>query len=208
MLDDVTGIVVVHNTKDLMEIAINSIRKYHAYLRLIIVNNCTPGHECDKFIREYPYWGCQYIHPAGNIGHGKGMSMALSICKTKQALIFDSDIEVTDHYSISNMQNILTDSEYGIGEICYADENGHNAKDGKGIRYLHPYYMLINVSQYRNFSPYIHHGAPCIKAMKDLRDQNKSDMLIEFPVKDYVKHEWKGTRKLNPPEFLVNWEKV
>ncbi|KKN42139.1 hypothetical protein LCGC14_0716430 [marine sediment metagenome] len=201
-----TGITVVYNTKGLIDRVIKSVRKFYPELPLIIVNGSTPGHKCDIYLKSNPYDNCTIYHIGSNIGHGRGLNYGFSKCKTKQALLFDSDIEMKKGGIIEKMQANLKDSSYGIGEICYTDKNGRNVTIG--IPYLHPYFMLINKIQYLKYKKFIKHGAPCIKTMLDLYEQSKSSMLIEFPVKDFIKHDYRGTRNLNPPEFLKNWEKL
>ncbi|KKN59936.1 hypothetical protein LCGC14_0536860 [marine sediment metagenome] len=198
-----TGITVVYNTKGLIDRAIKSVRKFYPELPLIIVNGSTPGHKCDVYLKSNPYDNCTTYHIGGNIGHGEGLNYGLASCLTKHALLFDSDIEMKKGGIIEKMQADLKDSSYGIGEICYTDKNGRNVTIG--IPYLHPYFMLINKIQYLKYIKFAHHGAPCIKTMLDLYEQSKSSMLIEFPVKDYIEHNYRGTRNLNPPEFLKNW---
>lgn len=199
----ITGITVVHNTKGLIDRAIKSIRKFYPELPLIIINGSTPGHKCDIYLKSKPYDNCIIYHIGRNIGHGEGLHYGLTMCKTKQALIFDSDIEIKKGDIIEKMQENLKDSDYGIGEICYANRHGRNVTIG--ICYLHPHFMLINHIQYMEYNKFVHHGAPCIKTMLDLFEQGKSSMLIGFPVKDYITHDCRGTRNLNPPEFLKNW---
>ncbi len=170
---------------------------------MIIINGSTPGHKCDIYLKSNPYTNCTIYHVGSNIGHGKGLDYGLMLCKTKQAFLFDSDIEMKKGGILEKMELILKDSSYGIGEICHTDKNGNNVTIG--IPYLHPYFMLINTIQYMKYKNFVHHGAPCIKAMLDLYQQSKSFMLLEFPVKDYIDHNYRGTRNLNPPEFLKNW---
>lgn len=199
----ITGITVVYNTKGLIDRAIKSIRKFYPELPLIIVNGSTPGHKCDIYLKSKPYDNCTIYNIGSNIGHGEGLDHGLAKCKTQQALLFDSDIEIKKEGVIEKMQANLKDSNYGIGEICHTDRHGRNVTIG--IPYLHPHFMLINKIQYNKYNKFVHHGAPCIKTMLDLYEQSKSSMLIKFPVKDYIEHDYRGTRNLSPPEFLRNW---
>ena len=132
------------------------------------------------------------------------MDVALKQCPTERALIFDSDIEMMVEGSIEEMDELLSDDDYGIGEICYTNKEGRNVD--AGIKYLHPYYMMINTKQYDKYHKFVHHGGPCYKTMIDIHEKGHSSKLIDFPVKDYINHDWKGTRDLNPPEFLNDWE--
>lgn len=198
-----TGITVVYNTKSLIDRSIKSIRKFYPELPLIIVNGSTPGHKCDVYLKSNPYDNCIIHHVGINIGHGKGLHYGIRMCRDKQVLLFDSDIEMKKGGILEKMGSHLKDSSYGIGEICHVDKHGRNVNIG--IPYLHPYFVLINTIQYMKYKSFSHHGSPCIKTMLDLYEQSKSFMLIEFPVKDYIEHNYRGTRNLNPPEFLKNW---
>lgn len=206
-----TAITVVHNTKDLLQTAIESYLQW-ADTRIIIINGSDPGSECDRYVKNELTWQRKiHVHNIGyNIGHGLGMQYALERVTTPYALIFDSDIRVTQPGAVHDMlfmAHKITQCGgefYGIGEICQADENGRNAE--QGIKYLHPYFMLLNVKEYFKWPAFVHHGAPCYKAMNALHKAGKSDMLIEFDVKRFVEHKWKGTRDINPPGFLKGWE--
>lgn len=54
-------------------------------------------------------------------------------------------------------------------------------KRQKPVKYLHLYFQLIQVKEYKKYSPYIHHGAPCIAAMLDLHLKKLSSKIKEFP---------------------------
>lgn len=207
-----TAITIVHNTKALLQTAIGSYRQWHDH-RIVVINGSDPGSECDLYVKQEikSQFKGVYTHNIGhNIGHGPGMHYALERITTPYALIFDSDVRVVSPRAVDDMlfmAHKITqcgDRLYGIGEICHADENGRNAE--RGIRYLHPYFVLINVREYFNWPAFVHHGAPCYKAMNALHKAGKSDMLVEYNVRESVQHEWKGTRQLNPPDFLKGWQ--
>lgn len=200
----ITAITVVYNTKDLLERSVYSFRKWYDH-RLIVVNGSDPGSECDIYCKTdlQQYRGIHVYNIGHNIGHGDGMHYAMERCTTKHALVFDSDIYMNKHGVVEGMMAKMADDVYGVGLICQADEHGRNVE--KGIPYMHPYFMLLNVKEYFKWPRFVHHGAPCYQTMNALHRAGKSDMLIDFPVADYVDHEWRGTRKINPPEFLRGW---
>jgi hypothetical protein len=86
------------------------------------------------------------------------------------------------------------------------NENGINCVDG--IKYLHPYFALINKEMYKRFKPFYHHGAPCLNAMKDINNKGLQNKLIHFDLEKYIKHLGRGTRLLDPKEFRPKyWDK-
>ena len=201
-MEEITGIGVVYNTKDLLQRAIESIRKYYPEMKLVIVNGSDLQSECTASVRSYT--NAISFNVGYNIGHGKGMDYALERCGTSKALIFDSDIVLKKTGVIEKM-NLLLKDNYGVGKCVQTDRGGRNIEE-EGIKYLHPYFMLINIASYFRHHAFVHHGAPCYKTMNELNDKSMSDILIDFPLEAYVEHNWKGTRNLNPVEFLNGWE--
>jgi len=68
-------------------------------------------------------------------------------------------------------------------------------------------FALIDKEKYYQFKPFVNHGAPFISAAKSI-DSTGKDLLIDFPVKDYVFHHGRVTRRLRPKEFNPrNWDK-
>lgn len=195
----ISGITVVHNTPELVKRAIESIRKFYHKLPITMINGSTDGYKY-----RFSEFSCYNLKQ--NIGHGPGLNFGLERCPTRFALIFDSDIEMIAP-CIDRMADLLAREKatYGVGQVVQVDENGRNVE--KGIAYLHPHFALIDVTMYFSWHRFTHHGAPCLRAMKELHDAGMSDCLIDFPVSEYVKHEGRGTRNLNPPEFLKDWEK-
>jgi glycosyltransferase involved in cell wall biosynthesis len=192
----ITAITVVYNTPKLASLAINSVKKFYPEIPVTVVNGSTDGYD-------YSGRGIYVYNLKRNIGHGSGLHFALERCTKRYALIFDSDIEVLKP-CIEEMQELIK-GKYGVGHICQVNETGHNVESG--IKYLHPYFALIDVTMYFSWHKAVHHGAPFIHAMKEIHNAGMSDKLLsDFNVSDYVYHEGRGTRQLNPKEFLKNWE--
>lgn len=122
-----------------------------------------------------------------NIGHGKGMDMAIGMCKTKYALIFDSDT-ITVNSPVEKMLEMMKEDTYAVGYLEKTAYDGfeYGAKpQHKGQPYMmmmHPFYHLLQVSEYYKFHPYVHHGAPCFKAALDIHLKGLTEkILIPFP---------------------------
>ena len=115
------------------------------------------------------------------------------------------------------MLAMMQEDTYAVGynEITGKDgfEYGAHAhhKNETPTKYMHPYFMLIQVSEYFKFHPFVHHGAPCFLTMNEIKEKGLSDkILIEFPglghsagkgwtwegeVREWIKHDSAGTRK-------------
>lgn len=205
---NLTGLVVSYNTKELLQKAIQSIRKFYPELPLLIVDGSTYLSDCHKYVKALSESdpNIERIYVAGNIGHGKGMDRGIRYIKTKYVLLFDSDIEMIEpclELMLESWQ--LRTKLYGVGQVIQVDKNGTN--DEGGFPYLHPHFCIIDRKQYFNFHPFIHHGAPLIKAMINICRNGHLLALSNFKVFKFVTHKGKGTRNLNPPEFLQNWDR-
>ena len=210
---DITGVMVCYNTKGLVERAYNSVRKFHPDIPIIIVDASDWGNPCAAYVSSLTAENTSIIHPGRNIGHGRGMHMGITQAKTKYALVFDSDIEMISD-CVPAMLEKMGDDTFGIGNICYVNQSGNKARPGgkysiRGrynnrvqfggavIPYLHPFFHLINIQNYKKYKPYIHHGAPCLLAMYDIYKRGLSEeVLVDFPdIREYIKHDGRGTRK-------------
>ena len=125
---------------------------------------------------------CEY-----NIGHGRGMDAGIRMCKTRFALIFDSDIVMLKS-PVEQMLAMMEDDTYGVG---YTEKSGLDGyeygahahhKDQDFMYMLHPFFHLLQISEYFKFHPYVHHGAPCFKAALDIHNRGLTDKIIKrFP---------------------------
>ena len=205
-MNDLTGLVVSYNTKELLQTAIESIREFYPILPILIVDSSDQDNECYELVKVLSISDPQIkrIHISGNIGHGKGMDYGIININTKHILLFDSDIEMIEP-CLEIMLGALGLDHYGVGQVISVDKNGNNSENG--IPYLHPHFCIINTRLYCDYAPFVHHGAPLIKTMIDILYHNVNNELVNFDVSAYVNHKGRGTRDLNPPEFLNNWER-
>jgi hypothetical protein len=167
-----------------------------------------------------------------NIGHGRGMDLAIRQVKTRFALIFDSDI-VMIKSPLQIMLDMMESDTYGIGYIEKSAYDGFEYgaksqhKNQPFMYMLHPFFHLLQVSEYFKFHPYVHHGAPCFKAALDIHNKGLTDKIIKVlpglghthgkgHVWDAVKplwviHDTAGTRKdrvkRGKPEIEPGWER-
>jgi hypothetical protein len=182
-------------------------------MQIIIIDGSPAGSECYKYISSLSsnittVGVCGY-----NIGHGRGMDAGIRMVKTKFALIFDSDITMLKS-PVEQMLAMMEVDTYGVG---YLEKTGHDGFEYgvhphiEGMMYmLHPYFQLLQVSEYFKFHPYVHHGAPCYLAALDIHKRGLTSKIIkEFSglghssgqgmgwkgePREYIQHDPGGTR--------------
>lgn len=205
----VTGVVVNYCTPVEIHKAVTTLKKAYPSMKVIIVDGSpdeSPGfNTCFRLSNQLH----NTIHlPVGrNIGHGPGLVKGIGLVQTELILIFDSDTTLTNPGILEIMIECMSEREevYGCGAIVVTNGTGVNANTG--IQYLHPHFALIDRKTYWKYKPIINHGAPMIYAMNDIHKSGR-DILIDFPVSDYVFHQGKVTRRLKPREFHPkNWDK-
>jgi len=218
MVQEITGITVVHDTKDLIECAYNSVRKFHPDMPIIIVDGSTPDDPCASYVKSLISDLTTVVSPGYNIGHGSGMCMGIDHVKTKYALVFDSDIEMLKS-PVQAMFEMMEEDTFGVGYIEWKTAfDGHewgslpHHKNEGWMPYLHPFFQLINIKNYKKFYPYVHHGAPCYLTMLDIYKQGLSNKILkEFPglghssgkgwnwggiPREHIRHDTRGTRNV------------
>jgi hypothetical protein len=186
-------------------------------MQLIIIDGSDRADACFDYVASLK-GGANMVYQLGrNIGHGRGMHFALERCPTAQALCFDSDIVMLAS-PLESMQAMLTPETYGVGWVYEIGRDGYDfgtpeRNHLERIPYMHPYFMLLNIRQYFRFKPFVHHGAPCYKAMIDLHDSKQGHRLRSCPLltghtsgeginwrgtpNAYIQHDFGGTRAAN-----------
>lgn len=199
-MDEITIIIVSYNTKELLENCYNSIRKHLPFIKIIIVDGSEASNPCSAYTSHLNNRNTIVLKPNYNIGHGKGMDLGISKATTKYVCVVDSDTIMNENPLPEMLKKI--GNGYGIGKVIDVNDDGINVD--KGLKYLHPYFALINRSKYYEHDAFFHHGAPCLKAMSTIFEEE----LINFNIEDYIIHLGRGTRLLQPKEFnYQNWEK-
>lgn len=156
-------------------------------MMLIIVDGSDPHDQCRKYVESLagPYNTLVLAHY--NIGHGRGMDMAIKMCKTKFALIFDSDIEMRKS-PVKEMLDMMEPDTYGVGYLEktgldgfeYGAHSFHKEQDFMWM--LHPMFHLLQISEYLKYHSYVHHGAPCYLAALDIHNAGLDTKIIkQFP---------------------------
>lgn len=232
MLNQVTAVCVTHNTKKLFERCFNAFRKFYPHMNLIIVDGSNESDPCYKYVVSLADAYTRVFHSDLNIGHGRGLVFALGKVDTPFALIFDSDTEILSPV-VQDMLDMMEEDTLGVGNIEKTAFDGfewgckpEHLNQGH-MRYLHPFFCLIQLKEYYKYRPYIHHGAPAVNLCLDVHNRGLSEKVIkEFPVwhtagkgwvwegkpNKYVRHDTQGTRaerkRRDLPEIESKWEKV
>jgi len=215
-MKDITGIVVSHNTVDLLRNAYESVRKFHPDMPIIIIDGSDRNDPCFDYVHTLAsdiitVGVCGY-----NIGHGRGMDAGIQMCTTRFALLFDSDIIMLKS-PVQLMLDMMEDNTYGVGYLEKSAYDGYEYgakpqhRNQPYMYMLHPFFHLLQVKNYFKFHRYVHHGAPCFKAALDIHKQGLTDKIIKrFPglghthgrgfvwsavPGEWIKHDTAGTRK-------------
>jgi glycosyltransferase involved in cell wall biosynthesis len=165
-MKEVTGITVCYNSKELIQKSYESVRKFHPKMRIIIIDGSDERDACREYVRLLQSPVTTVYLARNNIGHGRGMDLALKMVMTKYALVFDSDIIMLKS-PLEKMLAMMVPDTYGVGYLEKTGFDGfeYGAKPQhfqQGYMYmLHPYFMLLQVSEYFKFHRFVHHGAPC-----------------------------------------------
>ena len=228
----VTGVVVSYNTKDLFKKAYESVRVFHPEMKIIIVDGSDEKDPCFEYVDSLENANDYVIQVAYNIGHGRGMCLGLYYVETPYVLFFDSDIEMLKS-PVKDMLSMFEEDTFGVGYIEKTGFDGFEygaklAHKNEGwMPYLHPYFQLVSVKNYRKYYPYVHHGAPCVLTMLDIYKKGLSNKILkEFDglghssgqgwswkgiPREFVRHDIAGTRtsqkRAGRAEIEGTWER-
>jgi glycosyltransferase involved in cell wall biosynthesis len=204
-LMNITALTVSYNTKDVLQKTIESFREYYD-IPLIVIDGSPEGSECYEYVKDLD---CRKVQFGWNVGHGRGMDIGINLAETKYVVIFDSDIEIIKP-PIEDMMKLFKEDTFGVGwlyDVQPFEVYGVNLSRWGDMPCMVPFFHIINRYNYMKFLPYIHSGAPCVLTMCDIFDKRCEDTMIDFPIKEYIKHPWRGTRDLfTTPEEQELWK--
>ncbi len=215
----VTGLCVTYNTKESFEKAYTSMRLFHPNMPILIIDGSEKENSCYKYVKSLESPITKVVQERYNIGHGRGMDKGLSMISTKYCLIFDSDIEMLKS-PVKEMMDMMESDTFGVGWICNIGEDGRDygsngLMDHSPIKYLHPYFQLVNVINYKKYHSYVHHGAPCYLTMSEINKKGLSDKILKsfsglsgyttYPFSkpwrpipsEFIDHKFGATRQIN-----------
>lgn len=227
--NDITAVCVACNTPLLIRRMYRAFRHFHSLIKMIIVDASDKSNACQRILDTICCEKTTVYRFNKNIGHGKGLNFGISKVQTKYVLIMDSDTEIIKS-PVKEMYDLMGKGIYGIGWVTEIGKDGYDfgtwAYHRVPVKYLHPYFALINVEEFYKHPPFVHHGAPAYKAMLDLHLKKQSYKLINFAgltghtngvganwigrPAEYVIHDFGGTRnelkRMGREEIEGKWE--
>jgi len=193
-MKNVTAVIINFQTPELLKDAVFSFKKAYPVVKTIIFDNGSKD-DSDTVIRScidrYPDSVTAHFERK-NIFHGPAMHKALTSLVTSDYCFFlDSDtLTKRNGFLEKGVEMLAADKRnYALGQIVTCNKRGF--KDPDGIPVVLTPYLLMKIAPYQKFSPFIHHGQPVLFNFKQAQAQNYS--LIDFPMKDYIDHKWRGT---------------
>ena len=176
---------VCSNTLALVKGAYESFRRFHPDVKMIIIDGSDVTDPCYSYVIGLASEVTKVVCYGYNIGHGRGMDAAIRMVDTRFALIFDSDIVMLKS-PVQIMMDMFEENTYGVGYVEKTGFDGYEygAKANhrrEGFMYMmHPFFHMIQVSEYFKYHPYVHHGAPCFKTALDIHRRGLTDTVIKI----------------------------
>lgn len=194
---DIEIISVNYRTPDLTERMIKSIRQFNQDIPLRIIdgsglewseNNC----HLRSIMKEFKFNMTVFNH---NIHHGPGMDWGIKSSENEWVLTIDSDQFIMKDV----FEYEIPENKFFIGQKCIVNKDGfgnegQEINDEYNILYPHPRLCLIKVSEYKKYTPFILHGAPCISTWTEVNLKDVDSIhMIDFISEGYINNEGKGT---------------
>jgi glycosyltransferase involved in cell wall biosynthesis len=201
----VTVLVVNYKTFELTRQCVETLLIHCPSLPLLVIDNGSDD-ASTSFLRELESErdNIRVQLNERNIYHGPALDQGMRLAVTPFVFTLDSDCEVLGSGFIEQMLTQFDDPRvYAVGELRYKNRFGYtyaywyeDEKDRPNwIPYIHPYAMLVDRRKYLALSPFIHHGAPCIRNMRSARAAGYT--VRHFPIYDFVRHHRGGTSTMH-----------
>ena len=201
LLAQVTAVVVNYQTRELTRRAVETLLTHYPRLELIVIDNGSRD-VSTTYVRELEdtIENVTTILNTRNRYHGPALDQGIRAAATDFVLTLDSDCEVRRGGFLEAMLPAFADPDvYALGELRYKNRFGYTHSYGESARpkqsnripYIHPYAMLLRRRSYLELHPFVHHGAPCLKNMRDA--QRHGLVVADFRIADYVHHYLRGT---------------
>jgi glycosyltransferase involved in cell wall biosynthesis len=204
---DVTVVLVNYKTRALTQRAIESLLRQYPTVSLIAIDNGSRDDSTDFLLAlARRHSNVSTIVNMQNRNHGPAMHQGIGLARTQYVFTLDSDCEVIHGGFLEEMSALFEDERvYAVGDVRYKNRFGYtfgyddvaghderaNPENRRRIPYVHPYAMLLDRRKYQQLRPFVHHGAPCIRNMRDAKERGFA--VRYFPVHHYVVHRAEGT---------------
>ncbi len=202
--DRVTVTAVNFRTLAQIERCMKSFLEFYPSIPFILIDNGSGDKSAEYVVRVgRQHKNVRLILNPKNIAHGPALCQAVEECETRFLFTLDSDTSTHKGGFLEKML-ALFDADpllFALGQFfwvnkrgmrCLRPELGHEGLDP----YVHPSRMLIDLDKYRQVRPFHYHGAPCLDPMWDAFERGWH--ITAFPIGDYVKHHFAGTRGKYP----------
>lgn len=193
MSDNVCTVVINYQTPDLLQVAVESFRRFYKGTPLLIIDNGSRDQSKDvinNLARIAPQ-KTDVLFLETNIYHGPAMDRAINETNKEFVFFLDSDTETRQGGFLEAMYEKFQTSVqlYGVGRPLLVNKRGFYNPAGEQV--LAPAYMMIRRSYYYKLPPFEHHGLPIMK--NNLAARQKGYELQSFPIEEYIDHAWRGT---------------
>lgn len=191
-MNDLCVVCINFQTPDLLEVAIESFRKFYPTMPTLLVDNGSKDASTEKIRQlEKKYSGCtKSLLVEKNIFHGPAMHRAINTLTNEYVFFLDSDTETTKGGFLEKMiSEFAYDKVYAVGRLDTVNKRGFHLDEGTPI-VLSPY-MILRRKIYLKFPPFEHRGMPTLRNFAAA--QRQGYVLKDFPIEKYVAHSGRGT---------------
>ena len=187
------ALVVSCDTIGLTKTCVETLREFYPDLRLILVDNGSTDGSREWIEQLAKDELCRCILLKENTTHGPGLHRGMEMAVGDFILILDSDTETLKGGFIEPMVHLFLSAPnvFAVGPVGTGDITGTRPGD---YPIVHPCRMMLNRERYFLGRAFCHAGQPIHLAMRDARD--RKDLLLHFPLNEYIKHYGGGTRSV------------
>jgi hypothetical protein len=114
--------------------------------------------------------------------------MGINYCQTRYALMFDTDSELLEP-CVGDMLAMMEEDTFGVGYVIptafggfgtlYTYPPSPTPMDRTWMPYLHPYFHLLDIKNYRKYPAYEHQGAPSTPTMLAIYKSGQAWKIIK-----------------------------
>jgi glycosyltransferase involved in cell wall biosynthesis len=212
-------LTVSYNCLDFIKLQILSVRRFSTWPHEIIIIDNASSDGSREWLREQP--DVRLIPLANNIGHGRGLDMALMAAKGEHCLILDADAHVQRN---GYEDDLLALYQSGSNVRLVAAKGTYNA-DAPDAKPIHAAFMFFEPRIFKDFGfSFVAVGRHDVgrKVFYDLRDLGLETVRVESGVKFYdgvygdnyyfngkptIYHNWYSSRMWQK-DLVDNYERV
>ena len=193
---DITALIINYRTPDLTRRCLESLLNFYPDVRALLVDNGSDD-DSRKYIAgvSASHANISCILNQTNRYHGPALDQGVRRCSTGLVLTLDSDCQILRAGFLEQMCNSFEQESdlYAIGKIVQMDPFGYETANGGRFHfsYIRPSCMLLSRNIYLKLHPFIHHGSPGIRNMRDALKHGYR--LQDFSIDSYILHIGRGT---------------